>query len=202
MHVLQSCCFRLWHRRNLLDLVSWDPFDDDPFDFEFFHSHELYFPRIHFARTGYQVVPHTLVTRNDKHTYQLSVDVKGFDPKDLSLKLVGRELVITGNHICRQNQNVPCFHKQFCWRRTLPEDVDLSSLKATLTEKNVLEIDANKRDKAKESDIQIAVRERPGDQIQHKPKKQFEHVPSVRQEPSKVDEEATVEIVPDDTETK
>lgn len=190
----------MWHRRNIFELVNWDPFDDDPFiEMDLFHDHDLFFPSIHWARADYRKrVPQPLMTRNDKDNYQLSMDVKGFDPKELSLKLVGRELLIKGDHNCRPSQKEQCLEREFCWRRTLPEDVDLSPVKATLTELNILEIEANKN-KPFESDIQIAVCDRPGDQTQHKPKNQFGHGQVIRKEPHQVEEEATVEIVPDET---
>ena len=189
----------MWHRRNIFDLVDWDPFDDDPFEMDVFHDHDLFFPRIHWARADYSMrVPQPLVTRNDKDNYQLSMDVKGFDPKELSLKLVGRELLIKGDHNCRLSQKEQCFQRRFCWKRTLPEEVDLSSVKATLTDSNILEIEANKS-KPFESDIQIAIRDRLGDQTQHKPENQFEHAEGIRKE-HQLNEEATVEIVPDGTE--
>ena len=185
----------------MFDLVNWDPFDDDPFEMEFLQNHYLYFPRIHWAWTDHRMrVPHPLVTRNDKQNFQLSIDVKGFDSNELSLKLVGRELLITGDHVCERSQKKPCFQRRFCWRRTLPENVDLSSVKAVVTESNMLEIKANKKQIC-ESDIPIAVRETPRDQGQHQTNNQIEHEQVVRPEQEKkMEEEATVEIVPDETE--
>lgn len=189
----------MWHRRNIFELVNWDPFDDDPFEMDPFHDHHLFFPRIHWARADYRMrVPQPLVTKNDKDNYQLSMNVKGFDPKELSLKLDGRELLIKGDRNCRPSQKEQCFERKFCCRRTLPEDVDLSSVKATLTELNILDIKANKN-KSLESDIQIAVCDRPEDQTQHRPNTQFGHAQVIRKEPQQVEEEATVEIVPDET---
>lgn len=171
---------------------------------DFFHNHDLYFPRIHRALgVRHVTAAHPLVKRNDNEIFQLSMDVKGFEPNKLSLKLVGRELIIKAFYSCDGNQDKPCFQRRFCWRRKLPEDVDLSSLKASLTKPNTLEIEATKI-KNYESDIQIDVRDRPTDRSQpganHEAENQnkYMNVHNVKQDSSKGDEEATVEIVPDE----
>ncbi|XP_015775195.1 PREDICTED: uncharacterized protein LOC107353359 [Acropora digitifera] len=138
--------FVLRHRQKIRDLVNLTPFELDPFQTDpFFQIHDLDFPRIHWPWPQHHLkVPQSSVTRNDKSGYQLSVDVEGFDPKDLSLRLIGRELFVTEHHTCRLGFGKSCFQRKLCWRRTLPQDVDLSSLKATLRESNVLGIDAAK----------------------------------------------------------
>lgn len=146
--------------------------------------------------------PTPLVKRNDKQNYQLAIDVKGFEPKDLSIKLIGRDVLVVGEHTCERKQKRAGFRRRFCWRRTLPDDVDTSSLKAALTESNVLEIEA-KKSEASESKIPITVRGRPGDQGKHNANNHLEHAQTIRQgESEKKEEEATVEIVPDEIEIK
>lgn len=198
---------RSWHRHNFLDFVNWNPFDDDPFELDFFQDHDLYFPRIHRALgVRHVTAAHPLVKRNDHKIFQLSMDVKGFDSNELSLKLDGRELLIKGFHSCDANQDKPCFHRRFCWRRKLPADVDLSSVKATLTKPNTLEIEATKIKHYEGQNIQIDVRENAIDQSlpdrdNHEEENQnteYVHEHNVNQESSKGDEEATVEIVPDE----
>ena len=138
------------------------------------------------------------MTRNDKSGYQLSVDVEGFDPKDLSLRLIGRELFVTEHHTCRLGFGKPCFQRKLYWRRTLPQDVDLSSLKATLRESNVLEIDAAKDKAYGDRNIQLGVRERPEHISKRKTENSLEHAQTVTREPT--EEEVSVEVVPEDTE--
>ena len=81
--------------------------------------------------------------------------------------------------------------------------MDLSSLKASLTKPNSLEIEATKI-RNYESDIQIDARDRPTDQSQpganHEAENQskYMNVHNVKQDSSKGDGEATVEIVPDE----
>ena len=193
--------FRLWHRRSIFDLINWDPFDDDPFELDFFH--DLSSPRIQWAGSHQHIRnPTPLVKRNDKQNYQLAIDVKGFEPKDLSIKLIGRDLLVVGEHTCERKQTRACFRRRFCWRRTLPEDVDTGSLKAAWTESNVLEIEA-KKSKASESKIPITVRGRPGDHGKQNTNNHLDRAQTIRQgESEKKEEEATVEIVPDEIETK
>lgn len=138
------------------------------------------------------------MTTNDKSGFQLSVDVEGFDPKDLSLRLVGRELFVTGHRTCRPSLGKPCFQRKLCWRRTLPQDVDLASLKATLSESNVLEIDVAKDKAFGDTNIQLGVRERPEHLSKQKTENSSEHAQTVTQEP--MEEEISVEVVPDDAE--
>ena len=109
---------------------------------------------------------------------------------------------MVGEHTCERKQKRAGFRRRFCWRRTLPDDVDTSSLKAALTESNVLEIEA-KKSKASESKIPITVRGRPGDQGKHNANNHLEHAQTIRQgESEKKEEEATVEIAPDEIEIK
>lgn len=174
---------------------------------DFFHNHNLFFPRIHRALSVRHVTAaHPLVKRNDHEIFRLSMDVKGFDPNELALKLEGRELLIKGFHSCEGNEDKPCFQRRFCWRRKLPADVDLSSLKATLTKPNTLEIEATKIRHYKGQNIQMDVREKsidrslPAEDNREEENQNTEYMRehNVNQESSKGDEEATVEIVPDE----
>lgn len=183
--------------------MNWDPFEDDPFEIDFFHNHDLNFPRIQWPAwaDNHMRVPHSLVTRDDKNSYQLFLDVKGFDPKELSLKLVGRELVIIGEHTCKHNQKEPCFQRRLCWTRVLPDNVDLTSVKATMTKCNFLKIDASENTAYDgHGDIHIVARERTENKKQQKTENRFEHGHGTIREPDKMEEEATVEVVPDETE--
>lgn len=109
---------------------------------------------------------------------------------------------MVGEHTYERKQTKTCFRRRFCWRRTLPEDVDSNSLKAVWTESNVLEIEAMKKE-ALESKIAITVRGRPGDHGKHNTNNHLEHAQTIRQgESEKEEEEATVEIVPDEIEIK
>ena len=178
-------------------------------EMDFFHNHyDLFFPRIHRALGVRHVAAvHPVVKRNDHENLQLSMDVKGFDPNDLSLKLEGRELIIKGFHSCDGNQDKPCFQRRFCWRRKLPADVDLSSLKASITKPNTLEIEATKNRRYESQNIQIDVREKSIDRSlpaednhdeENLQNTEHMHEYNVNQESSRGDEEATVEIVPDE----
>ena len=173
---------------------------------DFFHNHDLYFPRIPRALgVRHVTAAHPLVKRNDHEIFQLSMDVKGFDPNELSLKIEGRELLIRGFHSCDGNQDKPCFRRRFCWRRKLPADVDLNSVKATLTKPNTLEIEAIKIRHYEGQNIQIHVSEKSTDQSllardNHEEEKQGKYMRehNVNKESGNGDEEATVEIVPDE----
>ena len=92
------------HRHSFLDFVDWDPFDDDPFEMDF-QNHDLYFPRIpRELGVRHVTAAHPLVKRNDHKMFQLSMDVKGFDPNELSLQLEGRELLIKRLSVVRRKK--------------------------------------------------------------------------------------------------
>lgn len=175
----------------------------------FFHNHDLYFPRLPRALGARHVTAaQPLVKRNDHEIFQLSMDVRGFDPNEISLKLEGRELLIKGLHSCDGNQENPCFRRRFCWRRKLPADVDLNSVKATLTKPNTLEIEATKIRHNEVQDIQIDVREKsikeslPAGHNHEEKNQNAERMQNMSEhnlnENGKGDDDATVEIVPDE----
>ncbi|XP_015769787.1 PREDICTED: uncharacterized protein LOC107348279 [Acropora digitifera] len=192
--------FVLRHRQSIRDLVNLTPFELDPFQTDpFFQIHDLDFPRIHWPWPHHHLkVLQSSVTRNDKSGYQLSVDVEGFDPEDFALRLIGRELFVTEHHTCRPGLGKPCFQRKLCWRRTLPQDVDLASLKATLSESNVLEIDLAKDKAYGGRNIKLSVRKRPEHISKRKTENSLEHAQTVTREP--MEEEVSVEVVPEDTE--
>ena len=70
--------------------------------------------------------------------------------------------------------------------------MDLASLKATLRESNVLEIDAGKDKAFGDRNIQLGVRERPEHISKRKTENSLEH--------AQTEEEVLVEVVPEDTE--
>ena len=196
---------RFWHRNNFLDFVNWDPFEDDPLEMAFFHNQDPYFPRIH--RTigaSHRPVSYPLVKRNDEDVFKLVLDVNGFDPNELSLKLAGRELLIKGAHSCSRKTQISCFQRTSCWRRTLPDDVDLKSIRAKLSQPTILEIEAKKL-KENERDVRIDCLDSLGDQSQRNSKtnSRFDETRSIQRRDDSVKpfqemDEATVEVVPDD----
>ena len=196
---------RFWHRNNFLDFVNWDPFEDDPLEMAFFHNQDPYFPRIH--RTigaSHRPVSYPLVKRNDEDVFKLVLDVNGFNPNELSLKLAGRELLIKGAHSCNRKTQISCFQRTFCWRRTLPDDVDLKSIRAKLSQPTILEIEAKKL-KENERDVRIDRLDSLGDQSlrNSKTNSPFDETRSIQRRDNNVKtfqemDEATVEVVPDD----
>ena len=127
------------------------------------------------------------------------MDVKGFNPEDISVKIVGRELLVKGVHSCQNSHQHNCCPRRFCWRPTLPEDVDVKSFKATLTESNTLELQA-KKNKFWENDIKITnIRDKLESHVP--PPNEENFIQNGKQElRNMTDEDATVEIVPDETE--
>ena len=87
--------------------------------------------------------------RNDESWIKLAMDVRGFLPDELSLKVAEGELTVRGVHKC-DGRTEDCFEKSFFWRRTLPEGVDPDSIKANLASNGELIIEAKKEPKSVE----------------------------------------------------
>lgn len=195
----------LWHRNNFFDFANWDPFEDDPFEMAFFHNQDPYFPRLHnTVGVSHRPVSYPFVKRNDEDVFQLVLDVSGFDPNELSLKLDGRELLIKGIRSRNRKTQNSCFQRKFCWRRTLPRDVDLKSIKARLSKPTTLEIEVKKL-KENERYIRIDYLDSLGDQAQRNSEtsSRFDDTRSLQRQDNNVKivqemDEATVEVVPDD----
>ncbi|XP_022799337.1 heat shock protein 23-like [Stylophora pistillata] len=171
----------------------------------FFHNQDPYFPRLHkTVGVSHKLVSYPFVKRNDEDVFQLVLDVNGFDPNELSLKLDGRELLIKGIPSRNRKTQNSCFQRKFCWRLTLPRDVDLKSIKARLSKPTTLEIEV-KKIKENERYIRIDYLDSLGDQAQRNSEtsSRFDDTRSLQRQDNNVKivqemDEATVEVVPDD----
>lgn len=78
------------------------------------------------------------VTGNE---FKVHVDVKNFEPNDITVKIQGNDVVIEGKHEERQDQH-GFISRQFSRRYTLPAGIDLEKIKSKLDAAGVLTINA------------------------------------------------------------
>jgi len=81
---------------------------------------------------------------NDKNCFEVSLDFRYFTPKELDVKMVDNQLLILARHAERTDKHGTvtreihrCYH--------LPADLDVKTMKATLTGKGILHIIASKK---------------------------------------------------------
>lgn len=76
-------------------------------------------------------------------SFEISLDVNGYDPQELQINLVNRCLTITGNHESKSPDGNVCVKKQFTRSYQLPSNVDVEKMKSLLsTENSTLRIEA------------------------------------------------------------
>ena len=80
---------------------------------------------------------------NDKTKFAVSLDVSQFKPEELKVKIEGQTVTIEGNQELHGADGFA--QRSFIRKWTLPEDVDVSSVQSSLTEKGHLSIEAPKK---------------------------------------------------------
>lgn len=78
------------------------------------------------------------------HFQQVNLDVQQFKPEEINVKVVDDHLVVEGKHEERQDKH-GYISRQFTRRYKLPENVELESLKSTLSSDGILAITAPKK---------------------------------------------------------
>lgn len=86
----------------------------------------------------------TPVAVSANQAFQVSVQVDGFKPEELSVKVVGDSLVIEGQHEEKENDN-SFLHKKMVRRFVLPKSADLESLSSSLSSDGILTVSASKK---------------------------------------------------------
>ncbi|CAD6189976.1 unnamed protein product [Caenorhabditis auriculariae] len=79
---------------------------------------------------------------NDDNKYGLKLDVSHFRPEELQVNIDGRKLTIEGNHESRTEHGTT--QRSFVRSFFLPEDVDVSAVRSSLTDDGHLAIEAPK----------------------------------------------------------
>nr|CAD7202259.1 unnamed protein product [Timema douglasi] len=79
--------------------------------------------------------------KNDKDSFQVSLDVQQFKPEEISVKTVDNYIVVEGKHEERKDEH-GFISRQFQRRYLLPEGVDPQAVTSKLTSDGVLSISA------------------------------------------------------------
>ncbi|KAG8565041.1 hypothetical protein GDO81_012685 [Engystomops pustulosus] len=102
-----------------------------------------------------------------KENFQLTLDVRGFTPEELTVKTEGRRLIVSGKHDKRKEaENGGYFHEYREWRREaeLPQDVSPEDILCSLSQDGQLRFQAPRLalPPAEETPIPINVTQSPG----------------------------------------
>ncbi|CAJ0589101.1 unnamed protein product [Cylicocyclus nassatus] len=81
---------------------------------------------------------------DDDKKFAVSLDVSQFRPEDLKVHLDGRELTVEGKQKHKGEHSF--IHRSFIRKWTLPETVDLESVRTQLSDKGRLCVEAPKAD--------------------------------------------------------
>jgi HSP20 family molecular chaperone IbpA len=93
-----------------------------------------------------------VVQRGD--VYRVNVDVDGFKPEEINISVKENALVI-GAKMERKAEDGSKFQQEFTREMTLPEEVDLTTLKSFLSNDGVLSIEASYKSEAKPKEIPV-----------------------------------------------
>lgn len=94
-----------------------------------------------------------VIQRGD--VYRVNVDVDGFKPEEINISMKENTLVI-GAKMERKSEDGSKFQQEFTREMTLPEEVDLTTLKSFLGNDGVLSIEASYKSEAKPKEIPVS----------------------------------------------
>jgi HSP20 family molecular chaperone IbpA len=94
-----------------------------------------------------------VVQRGD--VYRVNVDVDGFKPEEINIS-VKENILVIGAKMERKGEDGSKFQQEFTREVTLPEEVDVTSLKSFLGNDGVLSIEASYKPDAKSKEIPVS----------------------------------------------
>lgn len=90
----------------------------------------------------------------DKDKFQVSLDVQQFSPEEVTVKVVGRNVVIEGNHEEKQDEH-GWISRRFVRKYLVPEQCDIDKIKSNLSSDGVLSIEAPRKDSKNDSNERV-----------------------------------------------
>uniref|UniRef100_A0A6V7KZE4 SHSP domain-containing protein n=1 Tax=Bracon brevicornis TaxID=1563983 RepID=A0A6V7KZE4_9HYME len=80
----------------------------------------------------------------DKDKFQVSLDVQQFEPEEINVKVVGRNVVVEGKHEEKQDEH-GYISRQFTRKYLIPEQCEIDQLQSNLSSDGVLTISAPRK---------------------------------------------------------
>lgn len=81
----------------------------------------------------------------DKNKFQVTLDVQQFAPEEVSVKVVGKNVIVEGKHEEKQDEH-GWISRQFVRKYLVPEQCDIDQLKSSLSSDGVLMITAPRKE--------------------------------------------------------
>lgn len=137
-HCLQSQHFGLPLSSD--DLPTYiDPYDTDIFVLRPHRRRQRYLPYSAHSSPGASVV------KADKNKFHVTLDVQQFAPEEVSVKVVGRNVVVEGKHEEKRDEH-GWISRQFVRKYLVPEQCDIDELTSSLSPEGVLTITAPRKE--------------------------------------------------------
>lgn len=92
-----------------------------------------------------------------KENYQLSLDVSGYKPEEISVRVDGKDLIIRGETKEEHEGDIgkSIRHHHFTWLYNLPNDIDAAALSSRCTKDGKLTIEAPRMEPPQPRSLQI-----------------------------------------------
>lgn len=139
------------------------------------------------------------VVKNDDKQFKFAMNLKGFDRKELSVKVVDEFLKISGRKSCKGDSK-KCSEKSFFrYQYLLPKHTDLNKVKASFSKDGFLIVDVPKLLKFKDANGGLEIEELDEtyvDKLNDEAKKDQKASEAKPAEGNKGDDDVTVEEVP------
>ncbi|XP_017883750.1 protein lethal(2)essential for life-like [Ceratina calcarata] len=81
----------------------------------------------------------------DKNKFQVTLDVQQFAPEEVSVKVVGKNVIVEGKHEEKQDEH-GWISRQFVRKYLVPDQCDIDQLKSSLSSDGVLTITAPRKE--------------------------------------------------------
>ncbi|KAK2579617.1 hypothetical protein KPH14_010908 [Odynerus spinipes] len=120
---------------------SWTPYDTDVL---------ILGPRRHlrrhhpYDRSLSRKTSGTSTVQPDKNKFQVTLDVQQFEPEEVTVKVVGKNVVVEGKHEEKQDEH-GWISRQFARKYLVPEQCDIDKLESTLSSDGILTITAPRK---------------------------------------------------------
>lgn len=120
---------------------SWTPYDTDVLVIRprrHVYRHHPYDRSLSRKSSGSSTV------QADKNKFQVTLDVQQFSPEEVTVKVIGKNVIVEGKHDEKQDEH-GWISRQFVRKYLVPEQCDIEKLQSTLSSDGVLTITAPRK---------------------------------------------------------